>query len=275
MQIKLPDYMIPNRLMRIEKIPVTINGKLDAKALPDIDFSADENNYCAPRNELEVKLCEIWSDILGIEKVGITDDFFRLGGHSIGSLRIVGRIEKDLDLHVSVKDVFECRTIESVCQNVFMKNCNQKIRKLCGTHCYEQEVLNGEVPLLPIQEWFFMKYSTGMSHWNQAFLIETPILDQDRLKDSLTKLIDYHDAFRLRFKRVGDVKYFQYYDDSVNVPGILPFNHLDVSSLGQSENSVILLRDILTKWQSRFDIEKGPLWAIGYLNGFAEGRAQV
>ncbi|CAF3385582.1 unnamed protein product, partial [Rotaria socialis] len=275
MQIKLPDYMIPNRLMRIDKIPVTINGKLDAKALPDIDFSADESNYCTPRNELEVKLCEIWSDILGIEKVGITDDFFRLGGDSIGSLRIVGRIEMDLDLHVSVKDVFECRTIESFCQNVFKKNCNEKIRKLCDIHCYEQEVSNGEVPLLPIQEWFFMKYSTGMSHWNQAFLIETPILDQDRLEDSLIKLIDYHDAFKLRFKRVGDVKYFQYYDDSVNFPGILPFNHLDVSSLGQSENSVILLRDILTKWQSQFDIEKGPLWAIGYLNGFAEGRAQV
>ncbi|CAF4569714.1 unnamed protein product [Rotaria socialis] len=142
-------------------------------------------------------------------------------------------------------------------------------------HCYEQEVLNGEVPLLPIQEWFFMKYSAGMHHWNQAFLIQTPILDQDRLKDSLIKLMEYHDAFKLRFKRVGDMKYLQYYDDSINIPIILPFNHLDVSSLGQSQNCEILLRNILTKWQSRFDIEKGPLWAVGYLSGFAQEKAQV
>ncbi|CAM4834420.1 unnamed protein product [Rotaria magnacalcarata] len=275
MQTKLPDYMIPNRLVRIDKVPVTINGKLDAKALPEFDFSIDENDYCAPRNELEVKLCEIWSDILGIEKVGITDDFFRLGGDSIGSLQIVGRIEKDLDLHVSVKDVFACNTVDSFCRNVVMKSLNPKIRELCDTHCYKNEVLNGEVPLLPIQEWFFMNYSAGSSHWNQAFLIETPILDEDKLKDSLIKLMEYHDTFKLRFKRVGDMKYFQYYDHSINIPVILPFNHLDVSSLGQSQNSEILLHNILTKWQSRFDIEKGPLWAVGYLSGFAQEKAQV
>ncbi|CAF1039053.1 unnamed protein product, partial [Didymodactylos carnosus] len=105
MQTKLPDYMIPNRLMRVEKIPVTLNGKLDAKGLPDSAFSCDEKNYIAPRNELEVKLCQIWSDLLGIDKTGITDDFFRLGGDSIGSLQLIGRIRKDLDLSVSVKDL--------------------------------------------------------------------------------------------------------------------------------------------------------------------------
>ncbi|CAF4870675.1 unnamed protein product, partial [Rotaria sp. Silwood1] len=80
MHSKLPNYMIPNRLIRIKKIPVTINGKLDARALPDIGFSIDEKNYVAPRNELEMKLCQLWSDWFGIEKIGIMDDFFRLGG---------------------------------------------------------------------------------------------------------------------------------------------------------------------------------------------------
>ncbi|CAF3608137.1 unnamed protein product [Rotaria socialis] len=274
-QTKLPDYMIPNRLMRIEKIPVTINGKLDTKALPEFNFSAEENNYCAPRNKLEANLCEIWSDLLGLEKVGITDDFFLIGGDSVSSVQLVGRIEKDMNLHVSIKDIFAFRTIDSFCQNVFRNSSGPEIAKLCDTHQYEQGVFSGEVPLLPIQEWFFMKFSVGINHWNQAFLIETPILDQDRLKDSLIKLMDYHDAFKLRFKRFGDKKYLQYYEDSTNIPCVLPFNHLDVRTLGQNENTDKLLHDILTKWQSQFDIENGPLFCVGYLNGFVEDKARV
>ncbi|CAF3669565.1 unnamed protein product [Rotaria socialis] len=275
MGTKLPDYMIPNRLMRIAKIPVTINGKLDIKALPDIEFSRDDNNYCAPRNSLEVKLCEIWSDVLGTEKVGITDDFFRLGGDSLSVLQLVGRIARDLNLSVSVKDMLSLRTIERISHYVILKMSDEYVREVSMPDPCQQVVGSGWFPLLPIQEWFFMKYSAGMRHWNQAFLIETPILDQDRLKDSLIKLMDYHDAFKLRFKRAGDAKYFQYYDDSVNVPDILRFNHLDVSSLGQSENSEILLHGILTKWQSQFDVQNGPLFAVGYLNGFSQDKVQV
>ena len=62
---KIPEYMIPNRLVRIDKVPVTINGKLDKKALPEIEFSAQKDNYEAPRNEIESKLCQIWSECLG------------------------------------------------------------------------------------------------------------------------------------------------------------------------------------------------------------------
>ncbi|CAF4138703.1 unnamed protein product [Rotaria magnacalcarata] len=275
MQKKLPDYMIPNRLIRMEKVPVTINGKLDTKALLELDFSLDETNYCAPRNELEVKLCTIWSDILGIENIGIKDDFFRMGGDSVSSVQLVGRIEKDMNLHVSIKDIFSFRTIDSLCHNVCLKSFIPKVMKLCSTARSEQGILTGEVPLLPIQEWFFAKCSIGMNHWNQAFLIETPDLDESKLNDCLMALIDYHDAFKLRFKRLGVRKYCQYYDDSLNSRSLLPFNHLNVRSLEQSPNSKKLLDDILTKWQSQFDIENGPLFAVGYLSGFSEDKGQI
>ncbi|CAF4476067.1 unnamed protein product [Rotaria socialis] len=275
MQSKLPDRMVPNRLIRIEKIPLTINGKLDTKALPELDFFVDENNYCAPRNELEVTLCAIWSDILGIEKVGIKDDFFRMGGDSVSSVQLVGRIEKDLNLDVSIRDVFSFRTIDSLCLNVCLKNFIPKVIKVCDTQRSEQGVLTGEVPLVPIQEWFFAKCTVGINHWNQAFLIETPNLDQSKLNDCLMTLIDYHDAFKLRFKRLDDTKYCQYYDDSIHIRGLLRLNRLDVRSLEQNENSNKLLHDTLTKWQSQFDIENGPLFAIGYLSGFAEDKGQI
>ena len=153
MQTKLPDYMIPNRLVRIDKIPVTINGKLDAKALPDIDFSVEENNYCAPRNELEVELCEMWSDLLGIEKVGIRDDFFRLGGDSIGSLQIVGRVRQDHGLNISVKDIFTFKTIEKLYDNKLKVQLTQSND---GDRCLNTAELtdsSDENSLLPIQEY--------------------------------------------------------------------------------------------------------------------------
>ena len=113
-QTKIPEYMVPNRLVRIEKVPVTINGKLDKKALPEIEFTAQKDNYEAPRNEIESKLCQIWSEVLGLENVGINDDFFKLGGDSIQSIQIVGRINQDLRIHVSIKDIFSFKTIKNI-----------------------------------------------------------------------------------------------------------------------------------------------------------------
>ena len=270
MQAKLPSYMIPHRLVHIAMIPVTINGKLDARALPDIQFSADEKNYVVPRNELEVKLCQLWSDLLCIEKIGITDDFFRLGGDSISCLQIVGRIRKDLGVSVSVKDIFLLTTIERLYDNVLKNSAQQKVVNMS-----EQGTLSGEVPLLPIQKWFFAKDPIPPNHWNQAFLIETPYLDPQKLSDSLIKLIEHHDAFKLRFKQTDHKNYIQYYNSAKQTEDLIVFNCLDIHSLDLNENKDQALREILTKWQSQFDIERGPLFAVGYLTGYADGKARI
>ena len=93
MKEKLIDYMIPSILIKIDKIPITINGKLDIKALPEPEFSGNLNNYIAPRNEIEEKLIGIWQDVLGIEKIGITDNFFELGGHSLKITKMLYKIK--------------------------------------------------------------------------------------------------------------------------------------------------------------------------------------
>ncbi|CAF5083135.1 unnamed protein product, partial [Rotaria magnacalcarata] len=157
METRLPDYMIPNRLMRIEKMPVTITGKLDTKVLPEIDFSVHENNYFAPRNELEVKLCEIWSNILGVEKVGITDDFFRLGGDSIGSLQIVGRLRQEHDLKISVKDIFMFKTIEKLYDNKLKDQLIQLNDDAQNLNGIELIAAREEIGLLPIQEYLLKR----------------------------------------------------------------------------------------------------------------------
>ena len=104
---RLPEYMVPSILVYLNELPLTINGKLDRKALPDPEFGSREN-YVAPRNEIEQKVCQIWSEVLGLaeDKIGIRDDFFRLGGDSIVSIQLVSRLRQRLELPVSIKEKF-------------------------------------------------------------------------------------------------------------------------------------------------------------------------
>ncbi|WP_150468522.1 condensation domain-containing protein, partial [Francisella sp. SYW-9] len=103
-------------LVEIDAMPLTINGKLDRKSLPDPEF-INEDCYVAPTTELEEKLCNIFAEVLGLEKVGITDDFFRIGGDSIVSIRLVGRLIKS-GFNISVADVFNYRMVQKLLNNV-------------------------------------------------------------------------------------------------------------------------------------------------------------
>ena len=93
LQNRLPEYMLPGVLVHLDKLPLTINGKLDRKALPEAEFTRDDG-YVEPRNELERSVCQIWAEVLNLpeDKVSIRDDFFRLGGDSIVSIQLISRL---------------------------------------------------------------------------------------------------------------------------------------------------------------------------------------
>jgi amino acid adenylation domain-containing protein/non-ribosomal peptide synthase protein (TIGR01720 family) len=269
---KLPEYMVPSVLVHLEQLPLTINGKLDRKALPDPEFTGNDN-YVAPRNELEQKISKIWSEVLGLpeDKVSIQDDFFRLGGDSIISIQLVSRLRQRLGLDISVKDVFSYRNIESLYNYVLSKKISNDTKLTIKT---EQGILSGQVPLLPIQEWFFNNKFTKSNHWNQAFILKTPSLGLHRLQESVIKLIEHHDAFRLRYKRDKNAIY-QYYDDKAT-PEILKV--LDIKTLGFKEGSKKFkdkLGKILTSWQSGFDLKCGATYSIGYIHGYKDGSSKI
>lgn len=90
MQAHLPDYMIPSYMMQIDNIPMTKNGKLNKKALPEIVVSTNQE-YVAPRNQTEELLCQLFSSILELDKVSVRDNFFELGGHSLRAIRLLTR----------------------------------------------------------------------------------------------------------------------------------------------------------------------------------------
>jgi acyl carrier protein len=105
--------MIPSILVELEKFPLNINRKIDRKALPDAEFT-NEDSYEAPSTDLEIKICEIWQEVLNLDKVGVTDDFFRIGGNSILAIKLSHRINKEFDSSIEVADVFKYKTVQEI-----------------------------------------------------------------------------------------------------------------------------------------------------------------
>ena len=111
----LPDYMIPTAFMRLDSLPLTPNGKLDRKALPAPDANAfSVRGYEAPQGEVEEKLAEIFSDVLGINQIGRNDDFFDLGGHSLTAIRVISLIESEFNIELPVRVLFQAQSVSQI-----------------------------------------------------------------------------------------------------------------------------------------------------------------
>jgi acyl carrier protein len=117
---KLPDYMVPSAFVLLKEFPLTANGKVDRPALPAPDPSRPEleQTFVAPRNQVEKTLVEIWEELLTLEKVGILDNFFDLGGHSLLATQLVSRIQREFNMSLLLRAIFENPTIESLALHI-------------------------------------------------------------------------------------------------------------------------------------------------------------
>ncbi|MEE3716399.1 amino acid adenylation domain-containing protein [Tumidithrix elongata RA019] len=119
LQRKLPYYMIPTSFVVLDNLPVTQNGKVDRRALLDLDIATQRNeNLISPRDEVEQLLANIWEKLLGRHDIGIHDNFFELGGNSLLSVRLVAEIEKTFNYHLPLSSFFQISTIEEIAQSI-------------------------------------------------------------------------------------------------------------------------------------------------------------
>ncbi|MEQ8167771.1 MAG: amino acid adenylation domain-containing protein [Candidatus Eremiobacterota bacterium] len=140
MSRELPDYMIPPYIIKLEKIPVTPNGKVDRRALPEpeMDITA---RYVPPRNDIEKKIVRAWEEVLGIKNIGIEDNFFTLGGHSLKAVTLVAKLQHDFE--VNVNDIFKYQTISKLSENIqetkgYLKRKLDRIKKELEGMSYEE-----------------------------------------------------------------------------------------------------------------------------------------
>jgi len=110
----LPDYMVPAAFVLLDALPVNSSSKLDRSALPEPDWaSLRTSEKVAPASELERVLAALWQELLGVQEIGVHDDFFALGGHSMLAARLLARVRERFDLDVPVLTLFECRTVST------------------------------------------------------------------------------------------------------------------------------------------------------------------
>ncbi|HEX7154408.1 MAG TPA: amino acid adenylation domain-containing protein [Thermoanaerobaculia bacterium] len=231
----LPDYMVPSAFVILEAFPLTSNGKIDKKALPEPNWQRNDT-YVAPRNAAEATLAEIWGALLKLERVGIEDNFFAIGGDSILSIQVVSRANQ-AGISITTRQLFEHQTIAALAAQA-----RQAVKR-----DMPQEAATGAVSLLPIQREFLAEDARGRNHYNQAVLLETPAgFDETFLRDVVTALLARHDALRLRFEG--------------NVATHEPFSAAMLAASAIVERGAVDVTARCRQWQQSFDLTTGPLF---------------
>ena len=192
LQSKLPVYMVPAIWVELEHFPVTSNGKIDKKALPVPELEAlSATVYTAPRNEAEAQLAGIWKELLHLERVGIHDNFFGLGGDSILTIQVVSRARR-LGFELQPKDLFIHQTIARLSVSIAERSASEAVG--------EQGILTGLSGLLPIQHWYLEMDQPGNDHFNQGVLLSIDkVVTAGELGQAFTRLAEHHDALRFKY----------------------------------------------------------------------------
>ncbi len=193
LESKLPNYMIPVLWVPIEKFPVTSNGKIDRKALPDPD--TDElatDQYVAPGNDLEKKLIKIWRDVLDVKRIGVHDNFFELGGHSLLAVRVVSAMRIKLKIEVAIKDLFLHPTIATIAKHIE----NNKI--IIQLPEIEIQPRPHFIPLSCSQErLWFIDHLEGSSQYHLSLVLRLKgHLNKPALVFAFKSIIDRHEVLR-------------------------------------------------------------------------------
>ena len=203
-----------------------------------------ETPQVAPRNELEHRLAGIWQEILGIEEVGIHDDFFELGGDSIQAIQIISKINQ-AGLQLTPQQLFQFHTIAELAEVV----------GAVQTAAPEQGIVTGDVPLTPIQHWFFDQNLTEPLHFNQAILLEArqPLI-ATLVEEAWQYLTTHHDVLRLRYTQTGTG-----WTQSILNPGEKSFFRLvDLSERTPGEQDSEI-RAKVAELQTGLDLNGAPL----------------
>ncbi|PNQ87754.1 non-ribosomal peptide synthetase [Paenibacillus polymyxa] len=186
----LPSYMVPSYFVRLSRLPLTLNGKVDRRALPLPEHNLDTGmDYVAPETDVQQALAAAWGAILGIQKVGIQDNFFHLGGDSIKAIQVSSRLFQ-AGYKLEMKDLFKYPTIADLSTYI------QPVNRVA-----EQGEVTGNVVLTPIQRWFFEQPTDEPHYFNQSVMLyRQEGYDEQALRQALHQITTHHDALRMIFR---------------------------------------------------------------------------
>ena len=243
----LPDYMVPSRLVVMSSWPLTPSGKVDRRALPAPERRSE--SYRAPRTPQQEILCSIFAEVLSLERVGIDDDFFALGGHSLMATRLVSKVRSAFGVELPLRTLFESPTVALLAEHV---NRAEQVRAPLVRALRPERL-----PLSYAQQrlWFIDQLEGGSAEYNmpQALRLRGE-LDLDALQRTVDTIVERHESLRTHLAQVEG--------EPVQIiepprPVDLPLE--DVSGLAEEQQQERVLEAMRREWEQPFDLAHGPV----------------
>ncbi|NTX61539.1 non-ribosomal peptide synthase/polyketide synthase [Myxococcus sp. CA051A] len=248
---RLPEYMVPVVLVRLEALPLTPSGKVNRRALPEVDSRRAEGGarYEAPRDALERRLAEVWQEVLGVPLVGVRDDFFALGGHSLLATRVVSRLRDALGHDVPVRLLFEAPTVEALAERLGAQGGHARLPVLMRA----ARPVDPPLSFAQRRLWFLAQLDEGGHSYNLPFVVRLHgALKVEALERALAEVVRRHEALRTSFVEVGGEPVQRVAVD-VGVP-------LQVESVeGADDVEEAVRRRVVREVQAPFDVARAPL----------------
>ncbi len=242
---RLPEHMIPSSIIALEQIPRLPSGKVDRKALPSAEASKPDSTTptAAPTSSVEEELAAIWMEVLGLDKVGIHDDFFELGGDSILSVHVTGRA-REVGLNLHLNDIFLYPTIAEL---------GSKVRR--GPVAVTDTVTDGDLEMTPVQLWWFEQQPSEPDHFNQSLVLApAEHLDVEPIERALDAVVTRSPALRMQFIRDGQAWRQRAADP---IPKVIVVD-LDLSRLPEARQKAVMEKGA-DACQADMDIGRGKL----------------
>jgi amino acid adenylation domain-containing protein len=263
---EVADYMVPSKLVYLDKLPLTINGKLDRDALPEVVLGSGDD-YVGPANLLEQQVTDIWAKVLAlpIDKVGVATDFFRLGGNSLLAIKLINQINSSLGIKLNVLSLFAQKTIRQLCLEINDKSKNNiTIDKIIVNEPAEQRLSFGQERL-----WFMEQYEGGTSINNIALCYQiAKDIDITLLKASIRDVITRHEVLHSYIKKDSQGNGYQVAIDIDKNPIPIQYSEVDNFNLLQSkfiENKETIFQ-LSSEYPLRINIYKYTKTGEYYLN---------
>jgi len=186
LQVSLPEYMVPSELIALTHMPLTSNGKIDRNFLSEREDKAVINsiNYQAPRTDIEQTLANIWQELLDIEQVGIYDNFFEVGGHSLLAIRLLAAIRRKLDVELSVNDIFIYPTIAGFSEQFFNSEADKSLSQANNKHLVPIKTKGDKIPIYIVSGGGgtarrFMEFAEMMDADQPVYVLQPPVESKD------------------------------------------------------------------------------------------------
>lgn len=242
----LPEYMVPNQLILLARLPLNNNGKLDRSALPRAEASDAQHTFVTPAEGLETQLALIWQDVLQVEQVGRDDNFFELGGHSLLVLQVISRVRQQLHLELSVSSLFSAANLAEFAERATLASVNGQ--PILQPASFDQP------PMLSYaqqRQWILWQLDPQSPAYNiPAALRLKGSLNRDALREAFSQLQARHQTLRTTFEQ-----------DSQQARPVLHDMlalQLEQRTLDQSSVDSAVAEEIARP----FDLRNGPLWRV-------------